>query len=296
MAISRVVTKVPIYPTTLLFGGPDHICALNRLTGETSTLVSRHFGGSFLQIGSCIYHLVLQKFYITGLKRYPILPNWMEMEHWKEELTKPEIENMKGFALASFNITVLFCVGGKKSSQYINSTWMYIIKTDTWTDGPEMLTPRVNHACCTLGSYLYVVAGYNRTDGVVQTVERVNMNICIRGPGMPSQWSKVGVYGYLSRFPTARYLCATANQKSIVIFGGKSGYYGYVTKVGLFCMSKIMCLIEGVNSYNQIYSDRFIVSNDIMMERPSTIQSRELVFHDLVCNVTQIKWVSIICE
>ena len=151
--------------------------------------------------------------------------------------------------MASFEIKVLFCVGGKQSSKYMASTWIYIIKTDTWTEGPVMLTPRAGHACCTLGPYLYAVAGFNKLDGLVHSVERIPMNACIRGSCVHSEWNNVNVYGYLSRFPIVRYLFSDGSQNTIVIFGGKSGYHGYAAKVGITCMSKIMCLIEVVNPF-----------------------------------------------
>lgn len=129
---------------------------------------------------------------------------------------------------------------------------MYNIKTDRWTEGPGMLTPRENHACVTLGSHLYVVGGYNLIERNIKVVERIHMTACIGRSDVPSHWSKVNVHGYLSRFRIARKLFHAVDGNNIVILGGKSGYHGYAARVGISCISLIMCLLEDFNPYNQI--------------------------------------------
>ena len=36
---------------------------------------------------------------------------------------------------------------------------MYDIYKNKWTTGPTMVTPRLNHSCCTHGDKLYAIAG-----------------------------------------------------------------------------------------------------------------------------------------
>lgn len=70
---------------------------------------------------------------------------------------------------------VILAAGGMSKVCSLSSVEQYSARTDEWTAVAEMTAPRYGHAACRMGGYLYVVGGYNESDGYLNLVECYNL-------------------------------------------------------------------------------------------------------------------------
>ena len=70
---------------------------------------------------------------------------------------------------------VILAAGGMSKVSSLSSVEQYSGHTEEWTSLGEMTAPRYGHAACRMGVYLYVIGGYNESEGYLRLVERYNL-------------------------------------------------------------------------------------------------------------------------
>jgi len=71
--------------------------------------------------------------------------------------------------------SVMLCTGGLNESSGLTSIEQYDFRTDTWSEFANLQQSRYAVATCLIQEDLYVIGGYNETDGFLSTVASYNV-------------------------------------------------------------------------------------------------------------------------
>ena len=96
------------------------------------------------------------------------------------------------FALANYRNASVFVTGGAakdNTSKWIpqNSTAIYDIKKDIWTDGPPFNVARNAHSSCLIGSKVFIFGGEDIDGSIINTIESFDVE------GQDQAWERINL-------------------------------------------------------------------------------------------------------
>ena len=130
-------------------------------------------------------------------------------------------------SLVNFDDRYIFVCGGRNLSDtrdFLKSVDRYDAKLDKWGDTkkqPTLKIGRMSHSSCALGDFIYVLAGYNLKNKVLDGMERMNARTQIEGTR--TQWAEIKLK--IGTFPTRLdpIFCPIADTE-LLVMGGFNGF------------------------------------------------------------------------
>ena len=98
-------------------------------------------------------------------------------------------------SLVNFDDRYIFVSGGRNLSDtrdFLKSLDRYDVTLDKWGETkkqPTLKIGRMSHSSCALGDFVYVLAGYNLKNKVLDSMEKMNARTLIEGTR--TQWIEV---------------------------------------------------------------------------------------------------------
>lgn len=111
--------------------------------------------------------------------------------------------------LQEHNYIIVF--GGRNSEEVLNTTYIYDVESEDWSEGPSLNHSRFNHTSTKLDDGRVLIVGGENTDGVLSSVELYNPEDSSITELAPMTYSRTG------------HSCALISQNHIIVTGGNNG-------------------------------------------------------------------------